>query len=326
MIPIGYSVIIPVKNGAKFLEDSVQSVLNQSFKPSEIIVVNDHSTDGTEDLVTEISKRADLKVILINSLIPGVSATRNIGIDKAAYDCIALLDADDIWLPKKMECQLRVYSKNKLVHTGFILVNEKLEEISVCRPENTPSLDAIFAQEYIVTGSSSSVIFSKTKFIEAGRFDESLAVAEDFDLWIRMSALVEIVGLQDPLVKIRRHKTSVQSDGKDLAYLNKELLSLVKVWRKNHFLSPLTRYPIENVLSNYFAATRFSPIYFFRLVFNEKFVRDYMAITKDSRFKPFEYYFVRLLKVIKYKATISLSRNKIFRGFHKTFLILMRKL
>lgn len=51
-----------------------------------------------------------------------------------------------------------------------------------------------------------------------------------------------------------------------------------------------------------------------------------MAITKDSRFKPFEYYFVRLLKVIKYKATISLRRNKIFRGFHKTFLILMRKL
>ena len=318
--------MIPVKNGARFLEESIKSVLNQSVKPNEIIVVNDHSEDETPNLVREISNRASESIILIDNVSHGVSAARNTGIENASNDCIALLDVDDLWLPGKMKRQLNIYSNTKLVHTGYFLVDETLNEIKVCSPENIPNVDSIYSQEYLVTGSSSSVVFSKMKFIEAGRFDESLAIAEDLDLWIRMSSIVEIIGLQEPLIKIRRHNLSVQSDGRNLEYLHKELLSLTKVWNKNRHLSPMTKFPINNVISDYFAATKFSPIYLFRMIFNLEFMSSYLTFTNTSRFQPFELYLIRFFKVIKYKAMLFIRGNKVFRGLHKTILILLRKI
>ena len=103
------SVVIPAYNAEKTIAATLQSVLNQTYPPSEVIVVNDGSKDGTKERVLEFGDR----VRLINQENSGVSAARNFGVENSNSDWIAFLDSDDLWLPEKLECQVSLLEKHE---------------------------------------------------------------------------------------------------------------------------------------------------------------------------------------------------------------------
>ena len=115
------SVVIPTYNRKHTLPRAIASVLNQTLQPTEIIMVDDGSTDGTADWIQETYPRINP----IRQSNKGVSAARNIGIKSAKCDWIALLDSDDEWLPDKLERQVEAFNQNpgiKLCHTEEIWI------------------------------------------------------------------------------------------------------------------------------------------------------------------------------------------------------------
>jgi len=138
------SVVIPVYNGSKYLPDALASVVNQTLKPYEIIVVDDGSTDGSAD----IAKAFGEKIIVLSQANRGESAARNVGINAASGDWIAFLDADDVWLPEKLERQ-SVYCDDETdcIHTNFFYFGtcEGKVDVSNVAPEVRYSIPYVAA-------------------------------------------------------------------------------------------------------------------------------------------------------------------------------------
>jgi len=109
------SVIIPVWNGEKYLEEAISSVLAQTYKHLEVIIVNDGSTDGTEDIAKTFS--GEIKYFIQSN--KGAGAARNLGIKKAMGDYLAFLDADDVWMDSKVARQISVFQEKRKVDMVF---------------------------------------------------------------------------------------------------------------------------------------------------------------------------------------------------------------
>ena len=116
------SVIIPLYNKEKSITDTVNSVLNQTFKDFELIIVNDGSKDNSLSVVNQFT---DKRVKIIDKPNGGVSTARNAGMKRAEGEYIALLDSDDEWLPHKLERQIEVLNENP--HIDFLGTNRNGE-------------------------------------------------------------------------------------------------------------------------------------------------------------------------------------------------------
>lgn len=106
------SVIVPVYNAKSFLGETLDSILNQTYKKIEIICIDDMSSDGSRDLIMEYASKSEKVVPLFLEKNGGVSNARNRGIEKAKGRFIAFLDSDDVWLPKKIENQIKFMREN----------------------------------------------------------------------------------------------------------------------------------------------------------------------------------------------------------------------
>src|SRR4030066_2069221 len=131
----GVSVIIPTYNRARFIERAIRSVLNQTYQNFEIIVVDDASTDDTEERVRRLLPNGRRLKYVRHDINRGAGAARDTGIKNAAGEYIALLDSDDEWLPEKLEKQLQVFKESRdeklgLVYCGVVLIkdNQKVGE------------------------------------------------------------------------------------------------------------------------------------------------------------------------------------------------------
>jgi glycosyltransferase involved in cell wall biosynthesis len=106
------SVVIPAYNAASFIERTINSVLSQTYQNFEILVINDGSKDNTLEVIQKLSQK-DPRIKVLDKKNSGVSDTRNLGIEMSKGDFIAFLDADDIWLPNKLEIQVSLMQKNQ---------------------------------------------------------------------------------------------------------------------------------------------------------------------------------------------------------------------
>ena len=186
-----FVVIIPLYNKSAYIAKAIESVLNQSFGDFELIIINDGSTDDGSEKVKQFS---DTRIRLINQPNAGVSAARNYGVDKAKYEYIAFLDADDWWHPNFLEEMKRLIEKYRdaaLYGSNFFIVKNGINYSS------TVGLDKTFKEGYIdycevyastfcVPINCSFVVVSKKVFLEEHGFKTQLAFGEDFDLWIRI--------------------------------------------------------------------------------------------------------------------------------------------
>ena len=195
------SVIIPTYNRAKKACRAVSSVLDQTFKDFEIIVIDDASTDDTIEKLKEFDNRIQ---VIRHSDNRGVSSARNSGINKAKGKYIALLDSDDYWLPEKLRVQTDFFNKNPdaVILQARELWIRKGKRVNPAQKHLKPSGDIFIPSLKLCLVSPSAVMFKKSLLNEVGMFDEEFPVCEDYDLWLRIAYKYPVYLIeQDLLVK-----------------------------------------------------------------------------------------------------------------------------
>ena len=192
------SVVIPSYNRKDFLKRSIDSAINQTKKPLEIIVVDDGSTDGTETMI-----KSDYDFVkFIKQKNKGVSAARNIGIKVSVGEWICFLDSDDEWKKDKLEKQIIAMKSNpgyKFFHSNEIWIKNGIR-INQKKKHKKYGGDIFDKCLDMCRISPSSVMIDKTVFDEVGNFNENLVVCEDYELWLRICDKYRVFFIDEPLI------------------------------------------------------------------------------------------------------------------------------
>ena len=227
------SVVMPAYNVAWCIGRAVDSVLAQDFRPCELIVVNDGSTDGTRALLEGYGAA----ITVINQENRGMSAARNAGIRRARGTYVAFLDADDWWLAGKLSRQVELMHGRPEI--GFSSTTVRVEDddgrllnLWRCPNGSTEILATLFAQNAAIAGGCSAVIARRDLLDRVGLFDESLRGFEDPDLWMRLAAVSGYACIDETLAVILRRKQSVSRN------LDSMRVAALRSMRKNRALLP----------------------------------------------------------------------------------------
>ena len=196
------SVVIPAYNGERFLKCAIESALNQSYPPSEVIVVDDGSTDGSAAVVRSYGG----KVRVVKQPNAGVGSARANGIRSAKGDWVALLDQDDEFFPDKLLKQAALVKQNPglvVVYTGVI---HKYESGSAREYPAFPSEQLWPALRYRSPIVPSSALLKKSAILDIGNFDPLLRMCDDWDIWLRLALRFStklFAALPEPLTMYR---------------------------------------------------------------------------------------------------------------------------
>jgi glycosyltransferase involved in cell wall biosynthesis len=205
------SAIIPAYNAERFLGQAIGSVLAQTHPVSECIVVDDGSTDGT----AAVAERHGDRVRLIRQPNAGVAAARNRGAREARGELLAFLDADDRWLPERVERQVEALRSRpgvEAVVCATRVVNGELEPLGVLEQDPTVTPDDMLLCRARVVSTSSNLLIKRSAFERIGGFDKRLSTSADWALMFRLVAADTLAVLSDPLVEYRVHGTNMSSN------------------------------------------------------------------------------------------------------------------
>src|SRR5690349_15746155 len=202
------TVVIPAYNAERYIGEALASVLAQTLRDVEVLLVDDGSTDGTLREAERFVGKLDLTIV--RQANAGPSAARNNGIRRAGGRFCALLDADDVMLPELLATQVALLEADRdvgLVITDVMtfdergIINPKRWNFSEVRDGTV--LDRLLLDNFVTT---SAVMAPKERLLEAGLFSEDRRVAEDYELWLRMAARWKVSIIERPLVQYRyRH-------------------------------------------------------------------------------------------------------------------------
>jgi glycosyltransferase involved in cell wall biosynthesis len=223
------SVIVPCYNQGSVLAEAVDSALAQTYQHREVIVIDDGSTDDTAAIAASYGPQ----IRLIRQENRGLPAARNAGIACARGTLMGLLDADDRWLPRKLEVEVPWFADPAvgLVHGSyrkFPATFPGAGEVRKARGERT-GFHGILG--FNLVGAPVSALFRRSVFDRAGRFDESLRGIEDWDLWIRLSALSGIIA-SDALTA--EYRLSAESVSRKYEEMYRCLLQVIEKNRFHH--------------------------------------------------------------------------------------------
>lgn len=193
------SVIIPTFNRAGPVQRAIDSVLRQSYKNFELLVVDDGSTDDT---AFWLSKIQDPRFRYMQSTNLGVSHARNLGVKNAKADWICFLDSDDLWRRHKLSEQLRFHDKHRdiLISQTEDMWLKNSSRLNKMKKHLTREGDIFKESLKLCLISPSSVMLHKPLFWECGGFDETLPACEDYDLWLKITAKHKIGFVKKTLV------------------------------------------------------------------------------------------------------------------------------
>ncbi len=252
-------VIIPVYNGALYIQSVLDSVLQQTYAPKRIIAINDGSTDATAQIIdsyTQTHQDSEIKIIQIQKENGGLSSARNEGIryslstlyiqdnQTESVDYIAFLDVDDIWHPEKLKKQLEQFEKNEFLYqnkkVGVVYCAYNLIDESGVSIEKNSKTKKLFVEPELkgnvfeklltankISGSGSAVLIKREYLAQVGLFDETLKACEDWDMWLRLAQICEFDFVDEQLVLIRRHNQSMQAN---ISHMFKNELTFYKKW------------------------------------------------------------------------------------------------
>ena len=201
------SVLISVYNSEKYIGECISSVLDQSFRDFELVIVNDGSTDSTLDILNSFT---DSRIRIFSKINSGLIDSLNYGISLCQCELIARLDADDVCVFNRFEVQLDNFHPNDIiVGSNAFLINDKSHVYGVTSfpLNNDDILRSLQRLDNCII--HPSVIFKKSKLLVAGGFSHDALHAEDFDLWLRMASLGEIKIINEPLIYLRKHNNNI---------------------------------------------------------------------------------------------------------------------
>lgn len=233
------SVIVPVYNQEKYIEECVQSVLGQSYKDFELVVVDDGSTDKTP----EILKKFGSKFRYIRQKNKGASAALNAGIKASKGDFLAWLSSDDVYLPTKLDEQMKFFEEHpeaSLVYTDFCVIDEKgkiLREVRLPFYPNKKDFILNMIRGNFINGSS--VVFKKECIDRIGFFDESMVLHADENMWFRMLKHFSFGSVPKVLLKYREHAKMASKD-----------LVAMKKFRYFNYEKLFKRYSLDDIFDN----------------------------------------------------------------------------
>jgi glycosyltransferase involved in cell wall biosynthesis len=212
-------VIIPSFNAAKHLPAAIESVISQTFDDWQILLVDDGSTDNTAEAVAPFLDRLGSKIKYIKQVNRGVSAARNTGILASTAEFLALLDADDVWLPCRLSESLKILAERPKAGLSYGLIRSIDPEGRLGNPwvGNLANAEGHIAPHiYMRTVElPSPTITLRSKCIDdVGKFDESLRVTEDRDLWLRIALRYEVAFVPMVLALYRVSPSSLSTDPK----------------------------------------------------------------------------------------------------------------
>jgi glycosyltransferase involved in cell wall biosynthesis len=192
------SVIIPTYNRAAMVKEAIASVLAQSYADWEMIVVDDGSTDETEAALADVLPQ----LTYVRQEHLGVSAARNRGAAMARGEYLAFLDSDDLWLANKLKRQMRFMTSHPealICYTDEIWIRRGVRVNPMKKHRKYSGMIFPHCLPLCII-SPSSALFDRRLFEDAGRFDETLAVCEDYDLWLRIAARHPVYLVDEPLI------------------------------------------------------------------------------------------------------------------------------
>jgi len=218
------SVVMPAYNTDKYIGDSIQSVVDQTYENWELLVVDDGSTDKTADTIRQLAA-TDSRIKYIFQQNGRQAKARNTGIRNSNGTLVAFLDSDDLWISDKLEMQLKALESTNadLVYSdGFIIYEPRATagatdfRIVAGTVTGHKMLDLLLLRNHIPV---QSVVLRLQAFRDAGPFDESAEYhgCEDYELWLRLAANGALFhGMPEKLIKYRRHPTATTHKSSNL--------------------------------------------------------------------------------------------------------------
>jgi glycosyltransferase involved in cell wall biosynthesis len=206
------SVVVPTRDRCRFLKRAVTSALAQTDVEFEVLVVDDASTDSTNEMISGL---ADERVrYLKRNVSEGVSAARNTGISEAKGRWIAFLDDDDVWSPDKLARQVGVMEINGTTwsYAGDVAVDDELNILGGGPPPSPDDVVDLLERHNSVPAGASNVVVAAETLAAAGSFDTELTNSEDWDMWIRLARVGRPDSVNRPLVAITYHDDNASRD------------------------------------------------------------------------------------------------------------------
>lgn len=207
--------VIPFWNAAATLQSCVESVLAQTHADFDVVLVDDGSTDGSDEVADSLAE-LDRRVRVVRQRRAGVAAALNAGVEAAASDWIARLDADDLAEPRRLELQLRwvlAHSESsRLVALGsdLLLIDEWGQPLGVRRYPSEPGAIRRLMQVRSPLAGPAALIH-RASLLQVGGFDNAFAMVEDYHLWMRLVRIGELRNLPMPLTRYRLHANQFKS-------------------------------------------------------------------------------------------------------------------
>ena len=210
------SVVMPNYNKEKFISTAIQSVIDQTFEPLELIIVDDASTDGSAAEVERYLDAHPDRIRLIKfDHHRGPAAARNEGITASRGDVICFLDSDDVYSPFKVEHQLRGLmeeTKPVVVYCDWWRIDEKGVQLAPGRRERLRKSGQVFSDALsMVFGFSTMFMLRKELLVAEGLYDESLWWAEDYDLALKLARKYDFKYIGEPLYGYRTHRENTRN-------------------------------------------------------------------------------------------------------------------
>lgn len=225
------SVITPVYNGEKWLDEALESALDQTFQSLEIVVVNDGSTDSSLEIAYQWAGRAPDQIRVINQDNAGLPMARNTALARARGQYMALLDADDSWEPNHLELVMAEFERDPdlgLVHANIERVDETGQRLDIPNrnwPQQTDAFEALALRHEHVA--CPTAVFSEAALQVVGGFDPRFTGlgCEDRDLWLRIAARFRIRYLDQVTARYRVHRASMSANRKRMAKARRLLIA-----------------------------------------------------------------------------------------------------
>ncbi len=253
MIPL-VSVIIPTHNRRKYIAKAINSVLSQTFKDIEIIIIDDGSTDGTDKVVYELIKKSPSIIAIKNKINLGFVKTLNKGIEAAKGKYIARLDDDDYWRDsQKLEKQVKFFENNSeyaLIGGGVIKTDKEGKEVVRFL---LPETDKDIRKAILISNvfAHSAVIFKKAHWEKTGGYDEEFGFFADWDLWLKIGKFGKFYNFQEFFVY---YSDQEQGNGRTAHdyLMRRKLITNIKLRNKYRDYYPEYKKAILVCFANYF--------------------------------------------------------------------------